>query len=209
MLRTIHRCSSQCRCSDQSVWVCLCVRVWVGVVCVCGCVWVCVGVCCACVCRCSDQCRCTDPCSDPCLDRCTDDQISAQMLKSVCVGVCVCVWVCVWLCVCVSVCLCVCVFVCLCVCCVCCVCCVVCVNMTVFGWCCSKVTSSKTEKKRTVFQFCAQDPVPGSVTVFRAKTKAHQIRYAQCVLDLVDPFFGPEDSAILGDTLPDSNMGPC
>jgi hypothetical protein len=123
------------------VWVC------VGVVCVCGCVWVCVGVCCACVCRCSDQCRCTDPCSDPCLDRCTDDQISAQMLKSVCVGVCVCVWVCVWLCVCVSVCLCVCVFVCLCVCCVCCVCCVVCVNMTVFGWCCSKVTSSKTEKK--------------------------------------------------------------
>jgi hypothetical protein len=79
VLKSVHRCSGQCRCSDQCVWVCLCVWVWVCVVCVCGCVCLCVWVCAVCVCRCSDQCRYPNPCSDQCSDQCTDVQISAQM----------------------------------------------------------------------------------------------------------------------------------
>jgi hypothetical protein len=47
VLRSVHICSDQCRCSDQCVWVCA----GVGVCCVCGCVCVsvCVGVCCVCL----------------------------------------------------------------------------------------------------------------------------------------------------------------
>jgi hypothetical protein len=50
VLRSIHKCSDQCRCSDQCVWVCVgvgvcCVCCVCVFVCVCVSVSVCVGVC--------------------------------------------------------------------------------------------------------------------------------------------------------------------
>ena len=131
MLRSVHRCSDQCRCS--SVWVCLCVYGFGCCVCVClcVCVWVCV------FCVSADVQISADAQSHAQISA----QISAQMRRAVHNCSDQCVWLCV--CVCVRVCLCVwvfgCVFVCLCVCvCVCCVCCVcgVCVLRVRVCWVC-------------------------------------------------------------------------
>ncbi len=71
MLRSVHRCSDECRCSDQCVWLCLCV-----------CVLVCVGVCCVCVgvCVCVCVCGCV---FCVCLQMFRSVQMPRSMLRSV------------------------------------------------------------------------------------------------------------------------------
>ena len=79
-----------CESSDQCVWLCLCVGVFVCL-CVCVCVFVCVCVR-VCVCVCVYVCVCVCMCVYVCVRVC--------MCVYVCVRVCMCVyvWVCVGMC---------------------------------------------------------------------------------------------------------------
>jgi len=118
MLRSVHSCSDQCRCS--SVWVCLCVY---GCGC-CVCVSVCVrvGVCVLCLqmFRSVQMPRAMLRSVLKSVHRCAEQCTTAQISVCGCVSVSVSVSVCVCVCGCLGACLCVCVSVC--VCCVCCVC---------------------------------------------------------------------------------------